>query len=55
MTKLIVLCLTATAAVSMRGGKRLILTGFSPMPVVFGKANDNDAPPRSVRRLSALP
>lgn len=55
MTKLIVLCLTASAAVSMAGGKRLILTGFSPTPVVFGRANDNAAPARLARRLSALP
>ena len=55
MTKLIVLCQTATAAVSMAGGRRLMLTGFSPTPVVFGRANDNDAPPTSARRFWALP
>jgi hypothetical protein len=53
MTKLIVLCLTASAAVSLPGGKRLMLTGFSPMPIPCIKANDNEAPARPVIRLSA--
>jgi len=53
MTKLIVLSLTASAAVNLPGGKRLLLTGFSPVPVAFGRANDNQPQPRSTR-LAAL-
>jgi hypothetical protein len=53
MTKLIVLCLTASAAVSLPGNKRLMMTGFSPMPIPCARANDNAAPARPVIRLSA--
>jgi hypothetical protein len=48
MTKLIVLSLTASAAVSMPGAKRLVLTGFSPAPVAFRCVNDNAAQPRPI-------
>jgi len=55
MTKLIVLCLTTTAAVSIPGGKRLLLTGFTPIPLVSGKANDNRPSTRPATRTWARP
>jgi hypothetical protein len=54
MTKLIVLSLTASAAVSLSGGKLLMLTGFSPVPVAVEGTNDNQPSPRPAR-LAVLP
>lgn len=48
MTKLIVLSLTATAAVSAPGTQKLRLTGFSPLTVDVFPANENAS---IVRRL----
>jgi hypothetical protein len=40
-------------AVSVPGGKRLVLAGFRPQPMAAGNANDNAA--RDRPRLLALP
>jgi hypothetical protein len=54
MTKLIVLCLSATAAVSVTGAAGVLLTGFSPLPLAEVSANDNRPASRRAARLRAL-
>lgn len=51
MTKLIVLTLTATAAVSVGGPDGVVLTGYSPLPLRQVSANDNR---REARRPTSL-